>query len=84
MVGDSSRIAVGRLDPVHDRHGDVHQHDVRLLVADELDRGTAVGGAPDDADAAVGRENRLERLREEAVVVGDHNADMVVGHRGLR
>ena len=41
----------------------------------------AVLGPPDDGDAAVGGEDRLERLGEETLVVGDHDTNPVRPHR---
>jgi len=71
---------LGGGDPVQDGHRDVHQHDVGLLLAHEVDSRLPVSSSTDDRDAAVGRQNRLERLREEALIVGDHDPDTTVGH----
>ena len=39
-------------------------------------------GVADDLDPPVGREQRLERLREEAMVVRDQDADLALVLRG--
>ena len=57
---------------------------VRLQPARKLDRLVAVGRAADDLDPLVGREDGLERLREEAVVVGDEEADRRGHHERQR
>ena len=58
-----------RLDPVHHRHGDVHQDDVRIELLHEPHGLLAVSRAPDDGDARIAPENGLERLGEETVIV---------------
>src|SRR5207249_2553651 len=62
-----------RLDAVEHRHADVHQHDVGLELERELDRLGAVRRAADDLDAVVRVQDRLERLEEEALVIGDED-----------
>ena len=64
-----------RLDPVERRHRDVHQHHVRLERAGELDRLLPVAGGPDDLDAVVVCEQRLDRLDEQRLVVGNEHAN---------
>ena len=79
------RLLVGRadlprgLDPVQNRHRDVHQDDVRLQVLREPHGLPAVAGVPDDRDPVVAVEDRLERLGEEAVVVGYQHANVSHG-----
>ena len=79
---DADRLRRG--DPVEDGHRDVHQDDVGPVVAGERDGLLAVRGAPDDGDPPVGREDRFERLGEEALVVGDQDSHLVPGHVCLR
>ena len=59
------------------RHAQVHEHDVGPELAREPDRLLAVARAADDLDPAVEREDRLERLGEEQMVVDDQDADHV-------
>ena len=70
----------GGRDPVQHRHRDVHQHDVGLLIAHEVDRRLPISGSADHGDAPVGRQDRLERLGEEAMIVGDHDPNTTVSH----
>ena len=44
----------GRLDAVHLRHPDVHQHHVRGQLVDQADRLDAVGGRADDLEPVLG------------------------------
>jgi predicted Zn-dependent protease len=76
-VGERLADAPGRLEAVHDGHADVHQRHVGTEGGRQLDRLPAVACVPDNDDAVVAGENRLERLREEAVIIGDENADGV-------
>ena len=78
LTGSNSRADVDLargLEAVEDRHAHVHQDDVRVESLRELDRLTAVTRLPHDLDPLVGREDRLERLGEEPVVVGDEDAE---------
>ena len=81
---------LGRLDAVHDRHRDVHQDHVRLQRERLLDGLLAVAGAADDLDLRLGGQDRLERLGEETMVVGDQDANLAAwvaaprGYNGLR
>ena len=64
-----------RLDPVHLRHPDVHQDDVRLGGTHEAHGvGTARCGAHDDE--LLGPEQRREGLPEPRIVVHDGNPDV--------
>ena len=64
-----------RLDPVDDRHADVHQHDVGPSALDQRDRLGAVGGLADDLDVVAGVEDHAEAAAHERLVVGDQDAD---------
>jgi hypothetical protein len=44
--------APGGIDPVEPGHADVHQHDVRVGVANDLHGLKPVGGLPDDLNPA--------------------------------
>src|SRR5262249_30043569 len=78
---EDRRLAVGgpdrlrRLDAVHHRHRDVHQDDVRLELPRETHRLLAVAGRPDHRDPAVLPEDRLDRLREEPLLVRYQHAN---------
>ena len=72
------RVPVGgdlprRLDPVHDRHPDVHDHDVRREAGRELDRLPAVGRPADDGQVILGVDQRRERGAEQLLVVDDQD-----------
>jgi pimeloyl-ACP methyl ester carboxylesterase len=64
-----------RLDPVHARHADVHQHDVGLVTASELHRLLSVLGHGHHGDRARRLEHGLETRPGERLVVGDENSD---------
>jgi hypothetical protein len=53
------------------------------MLTGERKRAVAVLRPPDDRDAAVGGENRFERLREKVLIVDDHDADPVRPHRDV-
>jgi hypothetical protein len=64
-----------RLDPVHLRHANVHQHEVRARLVGELQRPAPVGGLADRLEA-VGRDDEVSRdPPEERLVVDDQDAD---------
>ena len=71
-----------RLEAVHHRHCDVHQHDVRADRPGELHRLAPVARVARDLDPVVGRENGFERLREQPVVIGDQNTNRFWEFRG--
>ena len=62
-----------RLDPVHPRHPQVHQHDVRSVLCGERERLLAVGRGPDQLDAVEQPEQRAEALADHALVVGEQD-----------
>ena len=53
----------GRLDPVHDRHAHVHQHDVGALLAAQPHGLRAVGRGADDGEVRLGVEQRRRSRR---------------------
>ena len=67
-----------RLDPVEQRHADVHQHDVGAQRARELDRLLAVAGLADDLHLAGRLEHRAEARAHQRLVVGDQQAQPVL------
>jgi len=76
-----------RLEPVQPRHPDVHQHDVGLQVASELDRLGAVARLADHLDVRFRLEDQPEAGADERLVVGEqdpnHAAPAPSGSRAL-
>ena len=72
LVGEIRLQPPGRLDPVHRRHPDVHQHDVGCERADEAERLHARAGLTDH----LGSRTSSDRSDSEAgVVVDDEHPD---------
>jgi len=69
----------GGADPVQHRHPEIHQDHVRLLVLGEVHRLLPVGGRPDHLDVRGGREELLQPLPDDGVVVHDQQPDHGVG-----
>ena len=69
------RQATGRLDAVHDRHPDVHEHHVGLCALGEGDRLGAVRRLADDIDVRLGLEDHAEAGPHQRLVVDDHDPD---------
>ena len=67
-----------RLEPVDVGHLDVHQHDVGMASADEVDRVAAVARFADYADARLLLEDRPESGSDQRLVVGDQDRDRAV------
>ena len=80
-LGHLLRDQLRRLEPVHARHADVHDHDLRAAPLGERDRAGAVGGLADDADVRRAREREAQPFAHDLVVVDDQAGDLV-GHRG--
>jgi hypothetical protein len=75
---DRRRDDLGGLQPVHDRHADVHQHDVgpqRPRLADRLD---PVAGLADHAQVRGGLDEHPEPGPDQGLVVGDQHPDLVL------
>ena len=64
----------GCLEPVHDRHPHVHEHDVGRQVPGLGHRVGAVGGLAHDLQARLGGEHRGETLAHHRLVVRDQAA----------
>ena len=73
--------AAGGLDAVAARHAQVHQHDVRPQPVGERERLVAVGRRADDLDPGEQPEQGGESFADDALVVGDQDADGCV-HAG--
>ena len=66
----------GRLDPVEDRHRDVHHDDVGLELAGQAHGLAAVAGLGDHRHAGV-LERPADRLAQELVIVGEEDPHQV-------
>ena len=76
VVSTSTRVPTpsrgdraGRLEPVHDRHADVHEHDVGLELAHQRHRLGAVLALADDLEVWGGVHEQAERPAHERLVV---------------
>jgi hypothetical protein len=65
----------GRLDAVHVRHADVHQHHIRIELAGERDRLGAVCGLADDLDVGFGAQDHPEAAAHKLLVVREQDAN---------
>ena len=68
-----------RIDPAGLRHGKVEEQDVRPQLGDALHRLAPVGGFSDDGEPWFGLEQSAEAVAENRVVVGNDDADGVLG-----
>ena len=68
-----TREAADRLDAVHARHPQVHQHDVGGVLGGERERLLAVGRGADELDPVEQAEQRAEALAHDALVVGEQD-----------
>src|SRR5205814_9973762 len=73
-----------RLQAVHARHADVHDHDVRPAPLREGDRALAVARLADDADVRRPRQRQPQALAHDLVVVDDQAGNFVCGHPDRR
>src|SRR5215218_3623125 len=69
------------MEAVHHRHRNVHQDDVRPKALGQLNRVLSMLRDADELDPRLARKHRLQRLREQFVVVGDQDADWKFGPR---
>ena len=65
----------GRLEPVHARHADVHQHDVRAQPLGQPHRLVPVGRLSDHSDVGRGVEQNPDAGADQALVVDDERTD---------
>jgi len=65
-------------DPIHHRHQQVHEDDIRFEVMGEFEGFGAILGFADNIEVGVIEEEHLESLADDGMVVGDHDPD---GHR---
>ena len=82
MSGALREELLGRLEPVHVRHPQIHDHDVRPAPLGERDGGRAVGRLADHADARRAGEREAESFADDLVVVGDEAGDLI-GHGAI-
>ena len=64
-----------RLNAVQDRHGHVHDDDVRLVLLCKRDRCAAVGGLRHDVKAFVAFEQHAQPFSYNRVVIGKKDSD---------
>ena len=69
-----------RLEPVHARHADVHDHDVGPPALCERHRRLAVGRLADHADVRRAAQRKPKSLADDLVVVDDQAGDLLGGH----
>ena len=77
-LGDAREDLLGRLDAVHLRHPQVHDHDVGPAPLGERDRRLAVRGLADDADVRRAEERQSQAFAHDLVVVRDEHGDLPV------
>ena len=83
-VGDAAHDLLGRLDPVHAGHPQVHHDHVGAAALGERDGGLAVGGLADDADVGRAEERKPKALADDLVVVGEEDGDLgCFGHAAI-
>ena len=75
----SASSLLGRLQSVELGHADVHQHDVGLAAAHDIERRAAVAGLADHRDVGLGLEDHLESGAQQPLVVGDDRGDRRCG-----
>ena len=81
-LGRALEQLLGRLEPVHVGHAQVHDHDVRPAPLCEGDRGRSVGRLADHADPRRARQREAKALANDLVVVCDEAGDLV-GHSAI-
>ena len=70
-----ARDPPGRLEAVHHRHPNVHQHHVGPFAGGECNRLGAVARLADHLDVGLAGEQHREAAADERLVVGDHDSD---------
>ncbi len=81
-LGHELKHLLGRLEAVHVRHAEIHDHDVGASPLCEGDRRRAVRRLADDADARRARQCEAKALPNDLVVVRDEAGDLV-GHGAI-
>ena len=75
-IGNAAHDLLGRLDPVHSRHAQVHHDHVGAAALGECDGRLAVGGLADDADVRRAQEGEAQSFADDLVVVGEEDGDL--------
>ncbi len=65
----------GRLEPVHPRHANVHEHDVGPVGHDRLERARTVAGLRNDNEFGVGLNQGSEPGPHDRLVVRDDDSE---------
>ena len=73
---------LGRLEPVHVRHAEIHDHDVGPPTLGQRDGRGAVGRLADDADPRRAGQREAKTLAHDLVVIGDQAGDFI-GHQAI-
>ena len=73
MPGCRSTISAGQVDAVDGGQPDVHQHDVRLGLVDDPERGLAVVSLSDHGEPAGIVQDASGAGPEQLVIVDDHH-----------
>src|SRR4051794_3816820 len=79
-LGDLLGEDLCRLEPVHPRHPDVHDHDVRTAPFDEGDRALTVARLADHPDVRSPRQGKSKAFADDLVVVDDQAGDLGGAH----
>ncbi len=82
-VRHAGRDLLGRLDSVHLRHAQVHDHDVGLAALGERDGCLAVGSLAHDADVRRAQQREPQAFADHFVVVRDQDRDLAVFCHGV-
>jgi hypothetical protein len=73
----------GCIDSVHDRHFDIHEHDVRPVLLDFLNGRKAVFGLSDDLEARLCLEHVAKSFAKQLVIVGQCNTNAIFQRSSL-
>ena len=76
-AGNALEEHLRRLEAVHVRHAEIHDHDVGPAPLGQRHRGRAVARLADHADARRARQRQAEPFAHDLVVVGDEHGDLV-------
>ena len=79
--------APGGLDPVHSRHADVEEHDVRVQLGGGRERVRSGRGLAEHLEVSRGADHVVHDLAEGHMIVDHEHADRrldVGGHRSFR
>ena len=82
MPGNALGDHLGRLEAVHVRHAEIHDHDVGPPALGQRDGRRAVGRLADDADPRRAGQREAKTLAHDLVVIGDQTGDFI-GHQAI-